>query len=142
MTVFRPTHAGTRNGAAAVEFAVAFPLILVFFIGLCDLARVFYYSLAVANCARNGAAYLSDQVAAENSPYESVEEAALADAIDLSPTPTITTATGTDTAGDKYVQVTVSYPFTMASRLPWFSEMLQLRRTVRMRLARELPPDE
>ena len=90
-----------------------------------DWARVFYYSIAVRNCARNGALYLSQQQSAKttSSPYTDsgyvnlyvrsaspVTAAALADAPNLTPTPTVTSATGSDGYGP-YVQVTVSYPF-------------------------------
>jgi hypothetical protein len=90
-----------------------------------DWARVFYYSIAVRNCARNGALYLSQQQSAKttSSPYTDsgyvnlyvksaspVTAAALADAPDLTPTPTVTSGSGSDGYGP-YVEVTVSYPF-------------------------------
>jgi Flp pilus assembly protein TadG len=110
---------------AAVEFAVVAPFLVFMFVIAVDWARVFYYSIAVTNCARNGAFYMSQQqsAATTGSPYTDsgyvnlyvnsktpVTDAALADAPNLTPTPTVTSTTGNDTYG-KYVEVTVSYPF-------------------------------
>jgi Flp pilus assembly protein TadG len=115
----------SRRAAAAVEFAVLAPFLAFLFVIAVDWARVFYYSIAVKNCARNGALYLSLQQSAKttSAPYTDsgivnlyitsanpVTAAALADAPDLSPTPTVTSTTGSDTNGS-YVEVTVSYTF-------------------------------
>src|SRR6516164_7092738 len=114
-----------RKGAQVVEFAVLLPFLAFMFVIAVDWARIFYYSIAVANCARNGALYLSQQQSARTttSPYTDsgyvnlyvssaspVTAAALADAPNLAPTPTVTSTTGSDRYGP-YVEVTVSYPF-------------------------------
>jgi Flp pilus assembly protein TadG len=114
-----------RRAAAAVEFALLAPFLVFLFVIAVDWARVFYYSTAVKNCARNGALYMSLQQSAKTttSPYTDsgyvnlyvnaanpVTAAALADASDLKPTPTVTSATGSDSNGS-YVEVTVSYTF-------------------------------
>ena len=114
-----------RKGAQVVELAILLPFIALMFVIAVDWARVFYYSIAVRNCARNGALYLSQQQSAKttSSPYTDsgyvnlyvnaaspVTAAALADAPDLTPTPTVTSASGSDSHGS-YVEVTVSYPF-------------------------------
>src|SRR5690349_9373587 len=53
----RPAARGPRHGTAAVELAVLLPfLAFMFVIGL-DFARVFYFSITLTNCARNGAYY-------------------------------------------------------------------------------------
>jgi Flp pilus assembly protein TadG len=44
-----------RKGGAAVELAVAFPLLLLLLIGVVDYGRVFYTSVTVSNAARAGA---------------------------------------------------------------------------------------
>ena len=118
-----------RRAAAAVEFALLAPFLVFLFVIAVDWARVFYYSIAVKNCARNGALYLSLQQSAKTttSPYTdsgivnlyatsktSLSDAALADAPDLTPTPTVASTTGSDTYG-AYVEVTVSYPFQTVS---------------------------
>ena len=114
-----------RPGVAATELAVLLPFIAFMFVIAVDWARVFYYSIAVRNCARNGALYMAQQQSAKtiSSPYTDsglvnlyfnspspVTAAALADAPDLTPAPTVTSATGSDSYGS-YVEVTVSYTF-------------------------------
>src|SRR5262245_49516945 len=69
-----------RRGAAAVEAAILLPFLLFLFLVAVDYCRLFYFSQVVTNCARNGAAYLSDPVIAAQSPYPTVQEAAKADA--------------------------------------------------------------
>jgi Flp pilus assembly protein TadG len=47
----------SRRGAAVVEFAVLAPfLVFCFLLGI-DFARVYYYSVVVTYCARDGATY-------------------------------------------------------------------------------------
>jgi Flp pilus assembly protein TadG len=114
-----------RKGAQVVEFAILLPFIAFMFVIAVDWARVFYYSIAVRNCARNGALYLSQKQSAKTtySPYTDsgyvnlyvnsaspVTAAALADAPNFTPTPTVTSTTGSDIYGP-FVEVTVSYPF-------------------------------
>src|SRR5262245_59297167 len=96
-----------RPGAAVVELAFVLPLVMFLFVLTVDYARVFYYTLTVQNCARNGALWASDPVAKAASAYASVEEAALADAGTLPVTPTVTSTSGTDDDGNGYVEATV-----------------------------------
>jgi Flp pilus assembly protein TadG len=114
-----------RKGAQVVELAILLPFLAFMFVIVIDWARIFYYSITVTNCARNGAMYMARQQSAKTttSPYTDsglvnlyvnaanpVTAAATADAPNLSPTPTVTSNTGSDTYGS-YVEVTVSYPF-------------------------------
>src|SRR5262245_24006581 len=78
-----------RRGAAAVELAVLLPVIVFLFVIAVDFGRVFYFSQVIENCARNGAIYGSNLTTAQ-SPYSSIQEAALAEAQTLSPPPTVT----------------------------------------------------
>src|SRR4051812_16370068 len=64
----RPRRA-TRPGAAALELALLLPFLAFLFVIAIDWSRVFYYSLVVDNCARNGAVYSSDPYALVVSPY-------------------------------------------------------------------------
>src|SRR5436190_24153799 len=95
------THVATsknerRSGVAATELAILLPLIaLLFAIGV-DWCRIFYHSVTVENCARNGAVWGVDQFSGVLSPYTTVTDAALADASSLTPQPTVTSASGTD----------------------------------------------
>jgi Flp pilus assembly protein TadG len=132
--MLRRDHSSCR-GVAAVELAVLLPLLMFLFAVGVDFARVFYFSLTLTNCARNGAIYRSDPVAAAQSPYKSVEEAALADAANLSPPPTVQAVNGTDGAGHPYVEVTVRWQFATVTNYPGVPSPLGLSRTVRMRVA-------
>ena len=46
-----------RSGAAALELAILLPLLIFLFIIGIDYARVFYSTVTITNCARNGAIY-------------------------------------------------------------------------------------
>lgn len=121
-----------RRASATVELAVLLPFLMFMFVVTIDYCRVFYFSIILANCARNGAVYGSDPYTAANmsAPYNSVEVAALADATDLSPQPTVQT-----TYGSNYVEVSVSYPFKTLTSYPGIPAQIDLKRTVRMQLA-------
>ena len=125
-----------RRGSAAVELALLLPLLGLLFVFTVDFARLYYHYCIVTNCARNGALYLSDPTAIPESPYADVTAAALADASDLSPQPTVTWGTGTD---NSYIQVTVVYPFTTITNYPGLSNPINLTRTVQMRVAPATP---
>ncbi|MGH7223835.1 MAG: TadE/TadG family type IV pilus assembly protein [Gemmataceae bacterium] len=128
-----------RQGAAAVEFALVLPLIALCLVASVDFARLYYHYCIVTNCARNGALYASDPTTMSESPYGSLNAAALADASNLSPAPSVNSQSGTDGAGNPYVEVTVVYPFTTISNYPGLSNPINLSRTVRMRSAPASP---
>lgn len=104
-----------------------------------DYGRVFHYAMTIQNCARNGAIYASDPTAQAQSPYKDVTAAALADASNLSPTPTVTTTSGKDTSGNAYNEVTVTWTFTSFSGFPSLPATIDISRTVRMRTAPTAP---
>lgn len=122
-----------RRGAALVEFAVLLPLLVFLFLIAVDFCRLFHHHLTLVNCCRNGALWLSDPKNTCESPYQNVEEAALADAPNIEPKPTITSAAGTDSEGP-YVECTGSYEFTMVTGFFGFNTV-DLTRTVRCRVA-------
>jgi Flp pilus assembly protein TadG len=151
-----PKHT-VRKGAQVVEFALLLPFLAFMFVIAVDWARVFYYSIAVTNCARNGALYLSQQQSAKTttSPYTDsgyvnmyvnsanpLTAAALADASDLTPTPTVTSTSGTDSSGP-YVEVTVSYLFQTVTNFSvgvfGVPASTNVTRTVRMYVPPESP---
>jgi Flp pilus assembly protein TadG len=125
-----------RCGASAVELALLLPMLSLLFVFAVDFARLYYHYSIVTNCARNGALYASDPTAALESPYADVTAAALADASNLSPQPTVTSTTSADGAS---VQVTVVYPFSTVTNYPGLSNPINLTRTVQMRIAQTLP---
>ncbi len=128
-----------RRGAAAVELAVLLPFLSLLFVIAIDWSRLFYASVVVDNCARNGAVYASDPYAQAQSPYVSISAAALADAPDLSPQPTITSASGVDGNGRSYVDCTVTYTFNTLTNFPGVPRSTVIARTVRAYQAPRLP---
>jgi Flp pilus assembly protein TadG len=129
----------SRRGTAAAELALLLPFLGLLLLITIDFARLYYHYTIVTNCARNGALYSSDATAAKESPYANVTAAAQADASDLSPLPTVSSTNGTDSAGNAYVEVTVTYPFTTISSYPGLPNPINLTRTVRMRVAPTTP---
>src|SRR5581483_11838683 len=96
-------HRAPRRGVAATELAILLPFLAAVFVIAVDWSRVFYYGIVLDNCARNGALYASDPYASGRSQYASMTAAALADAPNLSPQPTVTSASGSDGYGS-YVE--------------------------------------
>jgi Flp pilus assembly protein TadG len=137
MAIARPAKAA-RLGAAVVEFAFLLPLIVFLLVVCVDYARIFYYSLTVTNCARNGAVWGCDPTVATYSTYTSVSQAALADASNLTPTPTVTSQTVT-VGSDSYIEVTVNYTFNTITRYPLVPSSVDISRTVRMRMEKTVP---
>ena len=124
-----------RPGAAAVELAVLVPFLAFMFVITVDFARVFYFSQVIENCARQGALYASDPKAPAYNRYASLQAAALADAPDLTPQPTVSSTTGTDAAGNGYVAVTVTWQFQTITNFPAVPNNMTISRTVQMRMA-------
>jgi Flp pilus assembly protein TadG len=131
-----------RRGAAAVEFALLLPFLCFVFIATIDFCRVFYYSLTVSNCARNGAIYGStDWSHALNA--SGIQAASKADAGNLNlqlltvTSRPIWTEGGSNPTDPSSVAVTVNYPFTTITQYPGIPKQTNLSRTVRMSV---LPP--
>ena len=120
---------------AIVEFSLRFRGIVI----AVDWSRVFYYSVTLDNCARNGAIYVSDPYTKVKSPYGSITAAALADAPNLSPAPTVTSSSGVDADGYSYVACTVSYTFHTVTNFPGVPKSTNLARTVRVYQAPSVP---
>jgi hypothetical protein len=78
-----------------------------------DFCRVFYYTITVENCARNGALWASDSFAQSESPYSTVTQAAQADFIQNKKTELTVTDPAPVIAVDgvNYVRVTCTYTF-------------------------------
>jgi Flp pilus assembly protein TadG len=145
-----------RRAVAAVELALLLPFLAFMFIIVVDWARIFYYSIAVTNCARNGAMYKARQQSATttdgtytddglinlylNASPDPVTAAALADASDLSPTPTVSSTTGSDTYGS-YVEVTVSYPFQTVANFAFLNFLVPSSTNVTSTCRMYVPPE-
>lgn len=126
-----------RRGAAAVELAVLLPFLVFLMVIAVDWARVFYFSVTVNDCARNGALFLADSTGTTASPYADYKAAALA-GTNLTPAPTVTSNSGTD-ASSGWIECTVSYNFTTLTNFPGVPKNTTLTRTVRMSKASKLP---
>src|SRR6266540_111033 len=132
----QPRPRPRRRGTAAVELALLLPFLCFAFVAAVDFARVFYYSIAVSNCARNGALYGSaDQAHALDSA--GITAAAQVDAVNLSQLG-VTSSTDSSTS-PTYVQVTVTYPFTTITNYPGIPNQVNLNRTVRMSVVPATP---
>jgi Flp pilus assembly protein TadG len=129
----------SRPAKAAVELAILVPILSIVSVITLDWSRVFYASVIVDNCARNGALYASDPYTSVQSPYGSLKDAALADAPNLTPQPTVTSATGTDAGGRTYVDCTVSYTFQTLTDFPGVPSKTVITRTVRVYQAPQAP---
>jgi Flp pilus assembly protein TadG len=53
----RPPARSSATGSAAVELAVALPVLALLLVGTADFARVFYWAIEMTNAARAGAQY-------------------------------------------------------------------------------------
>jgi Flp pilus assembly protein TadG len=136
--LFRTRCRHDRRGVACVELAVLLPILTFLFLVAVDFARVFYQYTILADCARNGALYGS-QDAAHSVDTTGIQNAALSDATDISPNPNVTSATGTDSNGNPYVEATVTWTFHTVSSYLGMPSTLQLSRTVQMRVAPLVP---
>jgi Flp pilus assembly protein TadG len=126
-----------RRGAAAVEFAILLPFLAFLLIVAVDFSRVYYDTQILNNCARNGALYgCNNPTTAADSA--GIQSAALADASNLSPAPTVNSTTGKDDAGP-YVEVSVSYTFQTLTNYPGIPSTTNLTRKVRMRVTQVVP---
>jgi Flp pilus assembly protein TadG len=123
-----------RRGAAAVELALLLPFLSFLFVAGVDYARIFYYYLTVTNCARSGALYASID-AAHAIDTAGIQSAAKAESAELASQLTISSTTGSDSAGNPFVAVTVTYPFKTIADFPGVPSSATLSRTVQMRVA-------
>jgi Flp pilus assembly protein TadG len=128
---------GGRPGVAAVEFAILLPLLMFLLLVTIDYCRIYYVTQTINNCARNGALYACDNPTnAVNTA--GISSAALADAYNLSPQPTVSSVTGTDADGE-YVEVTVACQFQTITTYPGIPSTVNLSRTVHMRVTPVIP---
>jgi Flp pilus assembly protein TadG len=123
-----------RRGAVVVETALLLPFLCFGLIATIDFGRVFYYSLTVTNCARNGALYGSAD-AQHAGDTSGIRTAALADAGNLNPQllKVQPSSNGTN------VTVTVTYPFTTITKYPGIPSQTNLSRTIRMSILPATP---
>jgi Flp pilus assembly protein TadG len=131
----RPRARGRRNSgraAAAVELVLMLPMLSFVCLVAIDYSRLFYAWATLADVARDGALYASDSSFATSTTYATAQQAALADASNLSPAPTITSTSGVDAGGNSYVQVTATYQFQTIANYPGIPNSVSLSRSLRM----------
>ena len=142
MKLFGKRYGPTRAGAASVELALCLPLLILIFVIGADWARIFYNSLTIGNCARNGAYYWFDSVARAESPYGSTTAASQADAYRVGAT-TITQSagTGSDGSGTDFTTATVDVAntFGTVSNWPGVPKTMTVHRTITIREAQAVP---
>lgn len=134
----RSTFSGSRHsrrGVAAVEFALLLPLLCFLFVITVDFCRVYYYSITISNCARNGALFASADIGhAQN--VDGIRTATIRDASNLD-LAKFGVATWTD--GSNSVSVKVTYPFTTITHFPGIPHQIDLHRTVQMKILPATP---
>lgn len=133
------TDAATpRRGLAASELAVILPLLVFLFVLAVDFGRVFYFEFIVINAARCGALHGSTD-AQHAQDTAAIAQKARAEASNLDPLLLqVVSTTGTDSAGHSCIDVTVSYPFRMATSY-LTSSNLNVSARIRMRVSPMLP---
>ncbi len=99
----------SRGGIAAVELALLLPFLCFSFVAAVDYARVFYYTIILDNCARNGALYASANPT-QSTDTSGIQTAAQMDASNLSPLPSVSSSVDTSTTPNT-VTVTVTSTF-------------------------------
>jgi Flp pilus assembly protein TadG len=148
MRVLTVKRRRARRGAAAAEFAMLLPLMVLIILGCVDFGRFAYDLIAVTNAARAGASYgimnnfSSSTLAAWKSSVTTAATSEMSGQDDYHannltvsvPDPT------TDANGLKRMSITVSYQFQSVVDWTWAGYVLPykptLSRTVQMRIIR------
>jgi Flp pilus assembly protein TadG len=127
-----------RRGGATLELAIVLPVLCLLFVLTLDFARVFYYSVAVTSCARNGALYASSGSGAALDS-EGIKTHALMESSRLDAKQLTITATRDHATTPTLVQVTVAYPFSTITRFPGVPTSILLTRSVWVQVAPDMP---
>jgi Flp pilus assembly protein TadG len=137
-----PSHvrsAHPRSGAASVELAVLAPYLCLVFVLAVDYGRIFYFSLTVNNCARNGAVYAS-QDAAHALDTDNITRVSKLDFPSYLQDSSLNVSSTTDsTTSPTWVEVTVTYNFTTLTNYPGIPSTTTLTRKVRTEVVPATP---
>ena len=119
-----------RRAAAAAELALLLPVLCYICVITIDYSRLFFAWTTIAVCAYDGAYYYSHNPTATTS---AISTAATSDATNLTSSAlTVTPGSGTDTAGNAYVEVNVAYVFTTQFSYPGIPTSSTISRKLRM----------
>jgi hypothetical protein len=126
--------------------AVFLPFLSFIFLVAVDFSRIFYYSLTITNCCRNGGIFASQvnnsQGWQNGTAILNMQQAAIADGASLTPpltTNNVAIVQGVDADGNACVTVTVSYTFQTITNYPSIPGTTNLVRKVQMRVAPQYP---
>jgi TadE-like protein len=145
-----------RSAAAAVEFAIVLPFLVLLLAITADFGRVIYYTVTIDNCVHNGAIFLSHTFDNQNQQWVSSNQywqgpkgeisaavdATLADGASLSPPLTsdnVNVTSGTDADGNSVAIVTVTYNFQTITQCPGVPTNLTIVRSCQTRVAPATP---
>lgn len=115
-----------ERGAAAVEFALVVPLLIVLVIGIAEFGRAYHVQTTISGAAREGVRVM----ALQNSPSNARSTVkAYAPQLNLSDSQIAVSPSACTVGGT--AQVTVSYPFTFLTGLVGSNMTLTGRGTMR-----------
>jgi len=118
------TRSDRERGAAAVEFALVLPVLLLLVLGMLEFSRVYNAQISITNAAREGArvmAVQNDPTAAAQAAVAAAPSVALSTG-NVSITPSDCSATPNST-----VQVSIAYQLPLMTG--WFGPTLALHGT-------------
>ncbi len=122
------------RGQSLVELALITPVFLILALGVFDYGRVYFAYVSVTNGARTGADYAAAN-STQAADLEGIKAAALTETNELVNTsetnPNVAVTTGTDTNGNPYADVTMTYTFTTLFGWPGLPDSIDVQRTVR-----------
>ena len=105
------------RGAAAVEFALVVPLLLLLVLGIAEFGRAYNISATLANAARTGARTmaLENSASAARTAAQGAARGVTLSASQISVTPSSCPASGTGST--TLVTVSITYPMTFVTGL-------------------------
>jgi Flp pilus assembly protein TadG len=117
---------------AATELAIWLPFLALLFAVAVDFCRIYFTTQTVQNCAYAGALYASgvSSCDAATTATDAAAQAARAEGASLSPA--VQTSNVTTSAAGSSVTVTVTYDFTLLTRLPGLGQTVTITRSVTM----------
>jgi Flp pilus assembly protein TadG len=128
-----------RRGTAAVEFALAIPVLMLLAIGCCDMGRALADYVAVSNAARVGAeygathAYTTYTYGSWQNVVTQRAQQEMQGSSGIDPTQLAVSVSTVPESGNFYlVTVTVTYPFNMITAWPGLPAQFNLSHSVTM----------